>query len=872
MVELIFTQDGFYIDQLEELISKQDKQTQDFLIAFEKNNYKALYNSSFKECPAFFGVGLKYLHLVSETFINNLLKEPSVEYAMGHMEYSLNDEILEQLLIKAPYGIGSEYINASYIQTFTKRILDIYNEETGSFDGSLKKYLSEKNNNLALCDKVYFHLVESDEEMYPFAFLATYSAPKVEGKKTYHMPLQHAFEIYKDDTEKLVELLSTVIKVSKKSKFIKDLVESGEIFHAIRFTTQEATTFLQEVSLYEEYGIVCRIPNWWRKKTSTPSTSFVIEGEEDKLNLDALVKFMPVVKVGDVILTKEDLYELLNLDEGLIRFKGQWVNIKKEHIEDLLEILEENRDGIPYSIGDLIKSQFVAQSEDDEIEGVMRQEFMNVFTRRLRSMEVNTQAQPLHHLQATLRPYQKDGYEWLYAMHNLQFGHLLADDMGLGKTVQVLALLDGIQLQENKKPCLLVVPASLISNWESEIHKFLPNLTYKVLHNSQKGFDRDHFLEEDVVLYITTYAMVKKIEQLSDVMWHMVILDEAQAIKTPTTKQTKAVKALKSEVRLALTGTPVENNPGDVWSLFDFLNPGLLGNQTQFKRYVSKLNKEPEEIVRLRKTITPFILRRLKTDKSIISDLPEKIEIKDYVELTPKQAALYTKVVDELVMKLESEDGISRKGLVLGSLTALKQICNHPSQYLGDGKYKPSDSGKFAYISEVFKTIKEKRERVLVFTQYAEIIPFLDEYLEKLFGRKGFVISGKTPVKKRGEIVNQFNDPNSYTPYVILSLKAGGTGLNLTAANHVVHFDRWWNPAVENQATDRAYRIGQKNDVIVRKLITKGTLEETIDQKIESKIKLAEDILSDEGLGKTIMGMSNEEIIDLVSLKGGETL
>jgi SNF2 family DNA or RNA helicase len=341
-------------------------------------------------------------------------------------------------------------------------------------------------------------------------------------------------------------------------------------------------------------------------------------------------------------------------------------------------------------------------------------------------------------------------------------------------------------------------------------------------------------------------------------------LDEAQAIKNPATRQTRSVKQIEAKFRIALTGTPIENRLSDLWSLFDFLNHGLLGSAQAFGVFTKQLQKQQENYGQLRSALSPFILRRLKTDESIIQDLPEKIEMKTYAKLTRKQLALYHRMVDDLKEQLEGAAGIARKGLILTSIMQFKQICNHPDQYLGQQRYRETESGKFERLREICETIYDKRERVLVFTQFREMTKPLQAFLETVFAHKGLVLHGGTPVARRREIIESFQGP-SYVPFLILSIKAGGVGLNLTAANHVVHFDRWWNPAVENQATDRAFRIGQKKNVVVHKFITTGTLEEKIDRMIEDKISLAKNIIP-ENKETWITEMDNEQLVNLFQL------
>jgi non-specific serine/threonine protein kinase len=467
---------------------------------------------------------------------------------------------------------------------------------------------------------------------------------------------------------------------------------------------------------------------------------------------------------------------------------------------------------------------------------------------------------------ATLRAYQETGYQWLNQMSHFGFGACLADDMGLGKTVQMIAFLEYKRVHHGGQ-VLLILPASLIGNWQKEIEKFAPEMPYQILHKSDLKSSETLQIKDGQFLYITTYGMAVKMEVLKDLHWDVLILDEAQAIKNPGTKQTKAIKTIPAKMRIAMTGTPIENRLSDLWSLFDFLNQGLLGTAKEFTDFTKALNDDGIGYAKLRKMIQPFILRRLKTDKTIIADLPDKLEMNAYTTLSKKQIVLYRQLVEQISEKLKTTEGIERKGLVLASIMKFKQICNHPDQYLGREDYKSEHSGKFEQLREICETIHEKRERVLIFTQFREMTEPLSEFLKGLFNREGFVLHGGTPVKRRNEMVEQFNGEH-YVPYMVLSLKAGGVGLNLTAANHVIHFDRWWNPAVENQATDRAFRIGQTKNVMVHKFVTKGTVEEKIDALIEEKQKLSGDILSASG-EQWITEYNNDELMNLFAL-GGE--
>jgi non-specific serine/threonine protein kinase len=443
--------------------------------------------------------------------------------------------------------------------------------------------------------------------------------------------------------------------------------------------------------------------------------------------------------------------------------------------------------------------------------------------------------------------------------------------MGLGKTIQVLSLLLMLKNQANndRQPSLLIAPASLLANWASEIERFAPSLRALIAHPSaMSGTDLKTLGPErlqEVDLVISSYGALLRIPCLAEVSWQLVVLDEAQAIKNPDAKQTRAAKKLNAQSRFALTGTPIENRLGDLWSIFDFINPGLLGSAKQFTVFSKRLANRPQNPYGpLRELVRPYILRRMKTDKTVIADLPDKTEITAFCQLSRKQAALYQQAVEELAKRLENAENIQRRGLILSFLMRFKQICNHPSQWLGDGAWSEQDSGKWGRLREIVEVIAAKQEKVLVFTQFREVTAPLAAFLGSVFGRPGLVLHGETEVKKRKDLVRRFQEDES-VGYFVLSLKAGGSGLNLTAASHVVHFDRWWNPAVENQATDRAFRIGQNKNVLVHKFVCRGTVEEKIEQIIESKRQLSRDLLEG-GANLLLTEMPDDELLKLVAL------
>lgn len=583
------------------------------------------------------------------------------------------------------------------------------------------------------------------------------------------------------------------------------------------------------------------------------------------LGFDTLISVQPKLMVNGLELSRTDIKTLLAQTEGLAWLKGRWVEVNHEKLQKLLEEMQEYPDTITLKEAlrmeldrDQSKDAIAVKSASDITNGT----WLATLLRNLRTPVSIQQAVVPQTLHATLRPYQNTGYTWLNYMAKLGFGACLADDMGLGKTVQVITFLENLRSREAQARILLAVPASLLGNWKKEIERFAPQMPFEILHGKTAA---KLTKVRDIFLTITTYGMVNRLEILQKQQWTAVILDEAQAIKNPGTRQTKAVKKLCAGIRIAMTGTPIENDLTNLWSLFDYLNPGLMGSGKEFHEFIKGLEHHPENYARLKDMVNPFILRRLKSDKNIIADLPEKFERVDYVGLSKKQIVLYRKQVSELEKQIEQAEGIKRKGIVLSAITKFKQICNHPDQFLGQETFHPMDSGKFQMLEELCQTIYEKRERVLVFTQYKEMTEPLAAYLEQVMGQPGLMLHGGTRAKKRTELVETFNGED-YVPFMVLSVKAGGTGLNLTPANHVIHFDRWWNPAVENQATDRVYRIGQDKNVLVHKLVSQGTIEEKINEMINSKKELADQVIGD-GSENWITEMNNEQLLSMMRLE-----
>jgi len=637
----------------------------------------------------------------------------------------------------------------------------------------------------------------------------------------------------------------------------------------------------------EDCGLTVRIPNWWKKRPRPQVSVTIGQKRQSKFGVDALLDFNVAVALNGETLSADEIKDILAGGDGLVLVKGQWIEVDREKLQEAIDHWQglqkqaENGDisfieGMRLLAGassDLTNDEQADKEKqwvDISAGGALREILSDLREpANLDSVKIGSQ------LKTQLRPYQQQGLAWLRFLAELGLGACLADDMGLGKTIQVLALLLYNQQNNTKKktkPSLLIVPASLLSNWRNEAKRFTPSLNLTFLHPAEtdrKRLERikkkpDNTLAQSDLL-ITTYSMLTRQPWLENIDWQLVILDEAQAIKNPSTSQSKAVKKLSARSRIVLTGTPVENRLGDLWSLFDFLNPGLLGSANVFKKFVKSLqDREHNQFAPLRQLVEPYILRRLKTDRKIISDLPDKIETPCYCKLSRQQVKLYEQTVNALRLTLKNADGIARRGMVLQSLMRLKQICNHPSQLTGDGDYIASDSGKFLRLGEICDEIASRQEKALIFTQFREITDSLADYLTTVFGQTGVILHGGTAVKKRQALVEQFQSDDG-PPFFILSLKAGGTGLNLTAACHVIHFDRWWNPAVENQATDRAFRIGQKHNVLVHKFITTGTVEEKIDAMITEKQKMADEILSS-GKEVNLTELPDEEILRLVSL------
>ena len=814
------------------------------------------------------------------------LPDTGAEPAKTHVPVPPNSE-LDQLVLAAPPMIGAEYLTAAVLSALWQELDAVFRVELSESKCGVEEFLKRRNPAWNLVGRVHFNLAENrKDEAAPFAFLATYTTRLSAHAKAQHLPLGQALREYAGaaNRERLLSLLLPVQRAAESCPWLEAMVDAGEIFHPLRWMPEQAMQLLRDLPQLESAGVVVRMPATWRaNRPPRAQVTATVGGKPPSgLGQSALLDFRLEVTLEGEKLTEAEIKELLGKSEGLALVRGRWVEVDAQRLSRMIEHFSEVErkaadQGISFGeamrmlAGTNVAAYGDSASGDAEWALVAAGPWLAETLKGLRSPDGLARIDPGPALKGTLRPYQQVGVQWLYLLAELGIGACLADDMGLGKTIQVLALLLVLHRQSNgnRQPSLLVAPASLLANWASEIERFAPSLKAIIAHPSEiPANDLRTMAPEqlhDLDLVITSYGSLLRIPWITHISWNLLVLDEAQAIKNPSAKQTHTAKKLKARARFALTGTPIENRLGDLWSIFDFINPGLLGSAKEFTTFTKRLADRPHNPYRpLRELVRPYILRRLKTDKTVIADLPDKTEVKAFCHLSRRQAALYQQAVEELTQQLEKVEGIQRKGLVLSFLMRFKQICNHPSQWLGDGAWSPEDGGKWARLRDIAEVIAAKQEKVLIFTQFREVTAPLATFLSSIFGRSGLVLHGETQVKQRQELVRRFQEDEA-VGFFVLSLKAGGAGLNLTAASHVVHFDRWWNPAVENQATDRAFRIGQTKNVLVHKFVCRGTVEEKIDKLIESKQQLSKDLL--EGSADLLLTeMNDDELLKLVAL------
>jgi SNF2 family DNA or RNA helicase len=635
----------------------------------------------------------------------------------------------------------------------------------------------------------------------------------------------------------------------------------------------------QYAALLEQSGFGVLLPTWCKKnelqlgsKLKLKPRTGTKQSVSGFLSLESLVAYEWEIALGDQVLSQEEFEKLARLKVPLVKIRGQWVELKPEEIEKALTFFKEGTEG-EMKLGEALRAGLGQEIVDAGLpvaevsaEGWIK-DILDTFSRDDSRMPT---INPPTSFQGQLRPYQVTGISWMVFLRQFGLGACLADDMGLGKTIEFISLM--LYLRDKKQlsgPSLLVCPMSVVNNWKREVERFAPSLSILIHH----GPDRDagdtlvrKAEKQDIV--VTTYSLAHRdIKHLARIDWECLALDEAQNIKNPAAKQSQAVRKLNSRYRVALTGTPVENRLSELWSIMEFLNPGYLKSAQNFHTcFATPIEKyhNPAQAEKLKRLIHPFVLRRVKTDKNIINDLPDKIETRVFCNLTREQATLYEAVVKELLEKIADAKGMARKGLVLSTLLKLKQVCNHPAQFLQDRSSLPGRSGKLLRLEEMLEEILAEGDKALIFTQFAEMGKMLKQHLQETYTREVLFLHGGTSRQERDGMIQRFQNDRRGPALFILSLKAGGLGLNLTAASHVFHFDRWWNPAVENQATDRAFRIGQKKNVQVHKFLCLGTLEERIDQMIEQKKELAQNIVG--GGEAWLTEMSTEQLKEVLAL------
>lgn len=663
------------------------------------------------------------------------------------------------------------------------------------------------------------------------------------------------------------------------SKLVPWLQEDGQFRNELYET--EAWNFLTEASNeLLAAGVDILLPSWWQNvKATKPKLRVQVKQSTNQtqsfFGMNTLVNFDWRVSTNGIDLSESEFFALVEQNKRLLHLNGQWMRLDPAFIEEVRKLMKradqyglEMKDVFQQHLSNAVETEIIEEDNPfTDIEIELDGYYEELFQKLLHIGEIPKKQVPST-LQATLRPYQEQGAEWLLYLRELGFGALLADDMGLGKSIQTITYL--LYTKENRLqtgPALIIAPTSVLGNWQKEFERFAPSLRVQLHYGSSRAKEDafgDFIQDADVIL--TSYALTHLDEELGTKCWDAIILDEAQNIKNPHTKQSRAIRSLQANHKIALTGTPMENRLAELWSIFDFLNHGYLGNLPQFqRRFVTPIEKDRDEakIQQVQKFISPFLLRRTKQDQTVALNLPDKQEQKEYCPLTGEQASLYEQLVQDTLQNIEGLSGIERRGFILLMLNKLKQICNHPALYLKEEA--PHDvvkrSMKTQTLMDLIENIKVQNESCLIFTQYIRMGNMLQKILEETFGQRVLFLNGSVPKKERDRMIEQFQ--NGTYDIFILSLKAGGTGLNLTAANHVIHYDRWWNPAVENQATDRAYRIGQQRFVHVHKLITTGTLEEKIDEMLERKQSLNNAIITSDSW---MTELSTDELKELLGV------
>lgn len=795
------------------------------------------------------------LQHVSDVLINNLIA--STRFSSKN-QADLSETLLEGCLPQR--GKPSPISNTALISQWASWRNQLQHEQFGADFNLCFRLIdarNEKSNDWGISIQL-----QSKKDPSFFVDLSEYWQKKEENAEIYRGFLGEGVER---------QLLLQLGYACRVYPLIENVFNTAQLKSVLPLRHEEALSFLKEEAWQlKSYGYRIIVPSWWsikgrnkfKIKLTAKASASKSGNPVNYIGKEGLIDFDHQISMGNQRIDEKEWDFLINAKSDLVYFRGEWVEIDKEEMEKVQALAKlankEQREGNIQTLLQLASDDEHYETEfDDHIQLILG---------NLKNQEAIALIEPPKNLHATLRPYQLRGVSWLCYLEKLGMNPCLADDMGLGKTMQIIALL---LAKPQKNAALLIAPTSVIGNWFKELEKFAPSIKALIHHGNTRTKEFSKAIE-DYDIVITSYGLIRKDKALFDPFeWSRVIIDEAQNIKNPTAAQTKAIFNLKAQTRIALSGTPIENRLMDLWSIFNFLNPNLLSNKNAFRKQFELPVQRENDIQKkntLKNLITPFILRRLKTDKSIIQDLPEKIEQKVYCELSVEQASLYQLIVDEIKQEFDkSQEEKGKKLIMLSALLRLKQCCNHPAQYLQDAsEFSPERSIKLQRLIETTQEAIQNNESILIFSQFTDICEKLQGILKNKLGYTTHYLHGGTPRKQREKMIEEFQSPDSAPSVFILSLKAGGVGITLTKANHVIHFDRWWNPAVENQATDRAYRIGQKKTVFAHKFITIGTIEEKIDAMLEEKQALADGIIgSDESW---LTELSTEAFMKMIEL------
>ena len=795
---------------------------------------------------------------------------------------------------RAPPLPGGEYLDSQALHKIWNDIGEAVRAYSDSNGGSLQKALVCFLPEWQTLGRICLSLAETNvDAARPFAMLATYTTKLSGNGKPQHMPLARVFATPLAASQVAAKIGAALAAAVECSSFVRETVESRRIFQTHALTAKEAYRFLCEIPLMEKGGLMVRVPSWWDVAGSRRVRVKVTVGgaKARGVGLGALVDFKVSLALGGQEISEAQWQSLQEAAGGLAFVGGQWVEADTTKINGVLDhwrrleslVAREGLSfahamrllsGAPGNPGREAQGTDVSQAQTRSWSELSSGDWLKEAVASLLNPGNAAVPELCADFRASLRPYQRTGLAWLWRLFDLGLGGCLADDMGLGKTIQVLALFSAIKRAKAAcGPHLIIAPMTLIANWKAEAAKFAPGLNVFVAHSSetpQSIVERGGPDPATTDVVITTYGAISRYKWLATSSWAMIVLDEAQAIKNPAALQTLAAKGLSGSHRLALTGTPIENHPLDLWSIFDFINPGLLGTAAQFTAFLGETpergdHSQAHAYEALRSLVRPYILRRLKQDRRIIADLPEKTEIEVNCILTPPQVALYERIVNDLKNDLKKvTKEIQRKGVVLSALTKLKQVCDHPTLVTGNGGFASSSSGKLQKLIHTANEIASRQEKLIVFTQFRAMTEAIERELAYVFGRPGLVLHGGTAARSRAAMVDDFQREDG-PPFFVLSLRAGGTGLTLTAASHVIHFDRWWNPAVEDQATDRAFRIGQRRNVLVHKFTSIGTIEAKVAELIARKRQVAGVLLGGALAGLSVTELSDQALLELVS-------